>query len=143
MARPNGWTRRSSHLRKKLKSKIPVGGAPIAKRGTESPDARIRRAKAILKILRQLYPDANCALDRKSALELLVATVLSAQFTDDRVNKVTPEVFNATSPPRFRKRQARGVEQLIKSTGFFRNKTKNLIGGGKIVERYGGEFHPR
>ncbi|HKQ50045.1 MAG TPA: endonuclease III [Phycisphaerae bacterium] len=107
----------------------------------ESPDNRIRRAKSILKLLHELYPDAECALDRKSALELLVATVLSAQCTDVRVNMVTPEVFKLYKTARdFANAKPAELEQLIKSTGFFRNKTKSLIGAGKtIVERFGGE----
>jgi endonuclease-3 len=125
------------------KKKIPRKIAGIAKKKAfrESPEERSRRARTILKILHRLYPTADCALDRASALELLVATVLSAQCTDDRVNKVTPEVFKLYKTARdFANAKPAELEQLIRSTGFFRNKTKSLIGAGKsIVERYGGE----
>lgn len=126
---------------KKARRKTPAKDASKGKKHRESADARTRRAKAILKILHKLYPDADCALDRKSALELLVATVLSAQCTDVRVNMVTPNVFRKYKTARdLAKAKPEELEGLIKSTGFYRNKTKSLIGAGKtIIERFGGE----
>lgn len=115
--------------------------SPGRSKGKESPDTRARRAKSILKILHKLYPDADCALDRKSALELLVATVLSAQCTDVRVNMVMPNVFRKyKSAADFAMAKVEELEGLIKSTGFFRNKTKSLIGAGKVItERFSGK----
>ena len=126
---------------KKVVRKSTAKPAKAPKGFRESPEDRARRAKMILKLLHGLYPKADCALDRTSALELLVATVLSAQCTDDRVNKVTPEVFKLYKTARdFANAKPAELEQLIRSTGFFRNKTKSLIGAGKtIVDRYGGE----
>jgi endonuclease-3 len=87
------------------------------------------------------YPDAHCALDHRNAYELLVATILSAQCTDARVNIVTPALF-ARFPTAHDLAEAdrEEVEQLIKSTGFFRNKAKSLLGMAQaLVERHGGE----
>jgi endonuclease-3 len=99
------------------------------------------QAKQVLKGLRTLYPDPKCALTHQNAFELLVATILSAQCTDARVNMVTPGLFQkypdahalATAQPV-------DVEAIIRSTGFFRAKTKNLIAMAKgLVEGYAGE----
>jgi endonuclease-3 len=97
---------------------------------SRKPDAAPRaRARTILARLLRAYPDAHCALDFRDAYELLVATILSAQCTDVRVNMVTPSVFARypDAPALAGARQA-DVEALIKSTGFFRNKAKSLIG---------------
>ena len=101
------------------------------------------RAHAALVLERLLarYPDAHCALDFTNAFELLCATILSAQCTDKRVNIVTPTLF-AKYPDARALAAARqeDVEELIKSTGFFRNKAKSLIGmATAVVERHGGE----
>jgi endonuclease-3 len=91
--------------------------------------------------LRQLYPDAHVELDYTTPLELLIATILSAQCTDKRVNMVTPLVFR-TFPTAQSLADADPVvlEDMIRSTGFFRNKTKSLIALGKaLVERHNGE----
>lgn len=122
-------------MKKKSPSKAPIPG-----KKKEAPDARSRRAKTILKLLHQMYPQADCALERKSALELLVATVLSAQCTDDRVNKVTPELFRRyKSAIDFAKAKTDELETMIRSTGFFRNKTKSLIGAGRVIaEKFAG-----
>ncbi len=97
-------------------------------------------ADAIGKELARLYPRAYCALEHQNAFELVIATVLSAQCTDERVNMVTPVLFK-----RFATAEALGnasqedVETIIKSTGFFRNKAKNIIAASKrITEVYGG-----
>ncbi len=126
---------------KKAAKKKASSKASTQRRCNESPDARAKRARAILKILHQLYPDAECALDRKSALELLVATVLSAQCTDVRVNMVTPIVFRKYKTARdFAKARPEELEEIIKSTGFYRNKTKSLIGAGRVIdEKFGGK----
>jgi endonuclease-3 len=100
-----------------------------------------RRVVEIVKRLRKAYPAAKCALDFKSPLELLIATILSAQCTDVRVNMVTPVLFKKyptaealASAPR------KDIERIIQSTGFFRNKAKSIQDCcRKIVDEYGGE----
>ena len=87
-----------------------------------------------------LYPDAHCELDFKSPFELLVATILSAQCTDKRVNMVTPVLFSRyPSAAELARARQEDVEEIIKSTGFFRNKAKSIIGmAGAVVDRHGG-----
>ena len=111
----------------------------------ESPVARTRRARRIDRVLAETYPDAHCELDFTTPLELLVATILSAQCTDARVNMVTPKVF-ATYPTaaHYAAADRDQLETMIQSTGFFRAKTNSLIGLGQaLVERYGGEVPGR
>jgi endonuclease-3 len=111
----------------------------------ESPLARTRRARRINRILRQTYPDAHCELDFTNPLELLVATILSAQCTDARVNMVTPAVFGkyATAADYAGADRAE-LEAMIQPTGFFRAKTNSLINLGQaLVERYDGEVPGR
>lgn len=99
------------------------------------------RVKAIMKGLDQLYPDARCSLDFQNPLQLLVATILSAQCTDERVNQVTPALF-ARYPQAIDYAQADPEElmELIRSTGFFRNKAKSIQGMARaLVERHGGQ----
>jgi endonuclease-3 len=102
---------------------------------------RLRKAERVAAGLHQLYPDAHCELDYRNALELLVATILSAQSTDKRVNLVTASLFDKYRTARdYAEADPATLEREIHSTGFFRNKTKSLIGMGKgLVERYGGE----
>lgn len=111
--------------------------AAKAKYNPVSPD----RVSEILKRLDQLYPGVTCALTHRNAWELLVATILSAQSTDVRVNMVTPEIFKKY--PTVQDFAALKPEQLepdIRSTGFFRNKSKSVIGAAKkIVSDFGGE----
>ena len=104
-----------------------------------SPEEK-KRVRQLIRILRKEYPDARCSLDHSNALELLVATILSAQCTDERVNMVTAELFRkyrswedyASAPPA-------ELERDIHSTGFFRNKAKAIQGACRqIGERYGG-----
>ncbi len=87
------------------------------------------------------YPGADCALDHRNPYELLTATILSAQCTDERVNMVTPALFETYPTPEDLAHAAPGdVEELVHSTGFYRNKTKNLIGMATgVVDRFGGE----
>ncbi|HLQ69139.1 MAG TPA: endonuclease III [Gemmatimonadales bacterium] len=102
---------------------------------------RKARAKKIIARLKREYPDATCALHHKSALELVVATILSAQCTDARVNMVTPHLFaKYRTAADYAAADPRVLEQEIQSTGFFRNKTKSIIGMAQaLVERHGGE----
>ncbi|HEX2251305.1 MAG TPA: endonuclease III [Gemmatimonadales bacterium] len=99
------------------------------------------RPSALLETLKELYPDAKCALHHRNAYELLCATILSAQCTDARVNLVTPELFSRyPSPFELANADPAELEEIIRSTGFFRNKTRSLIGMAQaIVERHGGE----
>lgn len=99
------------------------------------------RVRAIVRRLGKAYPDAKCALHHSNPFELLVATILSAQCTDERVNKVTPELFRKHPTPRdFAALRQEVLETEIRSTGFFRNKTKSILGSAKkIVQDYGGQ----
>lgn len=107
----------------------------------ESAAARKKRARRLIRGLRELYPEADCALHHESALQLLVATVLSAQCTDERVNKVTPALFARYDDARaYADADPDELEELIRTTGFFRNKTRSILGLGRaLVERHGGE----
>jgi endonuclease-3 len=99
------------------------------------------RIAAILKALDEAYPNAECALHHTSPWELLVATILSAQCTDVRVNMVTPELFKRfPTPAAMAKASLPELETLIRSTGFFRNKAKSIKGAAqKIVSDFGGK----
>jgi len=112
------------------------------KRGArETAAARATRAERILAGLKRAYPDAHCALEHADAWQLLVATILSAQCTDVRVNMVTPALFQAYPDPAAMARARQSdVETIIKSTGFFRNKAKNLIAMAQaLVAQHGGQ----
>jgi len=102
---------------------------------------RKKRMSAILPILKRTYPDAKCSLDFRTPLELLVATILSAQSTDVRVNLVTKDLFKKyRSPQDYAKAPPEQLEQDIHSTGFYRNKTKSLKGmAAALIERHGGK----
>lgn len=91
--------------------------------------------------LEEIYPQAETALVHHNPYELLVATILSAQCTDERVNKVTPELFAvAPTPAELHALDAEKMQEIIRSTGFYRNKTKSLKGAAAaMVERFGGE----
>jgi endonuclease-3 len=102
---------------------------------------RKARARKIIARLKREYPDATCALQHGTALELVVATILSAQCTDARVNMVTPHLFaKYRTAADYAAADPRVLEKEIQSTGFFRNKTKSIIGMAQaLVERHGGE----
>ena len=108
--------------------------------GRETADARRTRARKIVSRLTRAYPDVTCALHHTSALELVVATILSAQCTDARVNMVTPALFaKYPTATHYAAADPRVLEREIQSTGFFRNKTKSIIGMAQaLVERHGG-----
>lgn len=108
--------------------------------GRESKVAKAERARTILGRLKKEYPDARCALDHGDAYQLLVATILSAQCTDARVNLVTPALFARYPTAQvLAAADPAEVEELIRSTGFFRNKTKSLIGMARaLVAGHGG-----
>jgi endonuclease-3 len=95
------------------------------------PAARLNR---IIGGLEKLYPDAHCELDFETPFQLLVATILSAQCTDKRVNMVTPELFRRfPDAAAMSQAKPKEIESLIKSTGFFRNKTKNILGAARVL----------
>lgn len=103
--------------------------------------AKPKRVKAILQGLDKAYPDATCALKHTNAFQLLIATILSAQCTDERVNMVTPELFRKYPDAKaFAYANPAEIEKEIRPTGFFRNKTKSIMGASKrIVEDFRGE----
>ncbi len=107
----------------------------------ESKEAKISRLGRIIAALKQSYPDAHCELNFSNPLELLIATILSAQCTDKRVNLVTPGLFKKyPSAAAYADAPVSELQQAIKSTGFFRNKTRSLQTCCRaIVERHGGQ----
>ncbi|MDQ7991370.1 MAG: endonuclease III [Propionicimonas sp.] len=107
----------------------------------ESRLALVRRARAINRVLAEVYPEAHCELDFTTPLQLLVATILSAQSTDRRVNTVTPELFRRYPDAAALAAADRAeLEDLIRPTGFFRAKTESLIRLGTVLESdFGGE----
>lgn len=122
------------------KKAVPRKAAAKAGKNGYNPVAP-ERVREILKRLDQRYPAVTCALHHKSAWELLVATILSAQCTDVRVNMVTPELFRKYPTPRdFAALRPEQLEPDIRSTGFFRNKSKSLVGAAKgVLEKFGGQ----
>lgn len=107
----------------------------------ETPEQRRARAAEIVARLRQEYPDARCSLDFTTPLELLVATILAAQCTDERVNQVTPALFRKyRTAEDYAQARPEELEQDVKQTGFYRNKAKHIReAAALIVERHGGE----
>src|SRR5712691_7578747 len=107
----------------------------------ESLDAKKARGRKILGLLERAYPDAKIALDFTTPLELLVATILSAQCTDERVNMVTPALFRTyRSAADYAHAKPETLEKAIHSTGFFRAKARSIVGMARaLVERHGGE----
>src|SRR5678816_3602604 len=111
----------------------------MAKR--ESLDELKARTREVIRRLKRAYPGAKCSLNHSNPFELLVATILSAQCTDERVNIVTADLFRKYRKPEdYLKVPPRELEKDIQSTGFFRNKTKSIQGTAKLLtEQYGGE----
>jgi len=139
-------------VRTTAKAKSPVGAKARAIAATEPVAAKKRAGKtlkpldpariaAILDALRKTYPGVVCALNHKSAWELTVATILSAQCTDVRVNLVTPALFKAFPTPKaMAAASLPELEELIRTTGFFRNKAKSIQGAARVVtEEFGGK----
>jgi endonuclease-3 len=126
-----------------LKPKPALNAA--AKRPAQRRKKRGKELRAhaleILARLKQEYPDAHCELDFETPLQLLIATILSAQCTDKRVNMVTPELFSTFPDAKsLAAADPEKLESLIKSTGFFRNKTKSLLGmSAAVMERHNGQ----
>ena len=116
-------------------------GRPTPAPRRESAAARAARAEALARRLEAAYPDAHCSLDFASPFQLVIATILSAQCTDKRVNMVTPELFRRwPDPAALAAAAARDLEAVIRSTGFFRAKAKSILGCARgLVDRHGGE----
>jgi endonuclease-3 len=107
----------------------------------KAPNLLRKVARGIARKLAQLYPNAHCALHYSNPLQLLIATILSAQCTDERVNRVTPDLFaRYTDAYAFAAADQAELEKMIQSTGFFRNKAKNIIACCRqLVELHAGE----
>ena len=118
----------------------PRAGGPAVNVARETIAARRARARAIAGGLARAYPDAWCALHHESPWQLVVATILSAQCTDEMVNRVTPALFAAyPTPAALAGAPAARVEELIKRTGFFRQKTKSILATARgVTEEHGG-----
>src|SRR6201998_1998139 len=124
-------------LTKKASAKRPAAKRTAGAAAGTDP----KRGTAILAGLDAAYPDATCELNYSNAFQLLIATILSAQCTDVRVNQVTAELFKKYSKPEdFAYASPTELEKEIRPTGFFRNKTKSIMGASKgLIERFGGE----
>src|SRR5947209_20486742 len=107
----------------------------------EDKSERKKRTEAIIQLLKRAHPDAHCALNHSNPFELLIATILSAQCTDERVNIVTADLFRKYRQPEdYLKVPAAELQQDIRTTGFFRNKTKSIQGACKMLfEEFDGE----
>lgn len=116
-------------------------GTHPAGKGAETRRGMVRRARRVNRTLAVAYPDAHCELDFRDPYELTVATILSAQCTDVRVNMVTPRLFAAfPDPVALAGADVAVVEEIIRSTGFYRAKAANIIGFAQgVVERFDGE----
>ncbi len=123
--------------------KLAAGGSKAAKKrgGKAAKPLAPKRVAAILDILRKTYPGVVCALNHRNAWELTIATILSAQCTDVRVNLVTPALFKAFPTPKaMAAASLPELEELIRTTGFFRNKAKSIKGAaGVVVAEFGGK----
>ena len=108
---------------------------------TLTQTANRERALVVYDILRTTYPDAECSLDHRTPLQLMVSTILSAQCTDERVNKVTKKLFREfPTVHEYAKRPRKDLEKIIQSCGFYRQKAKNIASACKrIIEKHGGE----
>jgi endonuclease-3 len=135
-AKPKAKLNRAKEIAKKPKPTKTAAKKPTGAKGTAA-----KRVAAILQKLDEAYPNATCELNHNNAFQLLIATILSAQCTDVRVNEVTKELFQKyKSPQDFAVANPAELEQEIRPTGFFRNKTKSIMGASKaIVEKYRGE----
>ena len=127
--------------RKPARGKASAAPSQAKPRPIGSPADVKRRAGQVVRVLKKEYPEVHCALVHSSPFELLVATILSAQCTDARVNIVTPPLFKKyPDPAAFAAAPLPAIEKAIQSTGFFRNKAKNIKAASTaIVDDYGGE----
>jgi len=118
------------------------GRPPVRDFADETPEERRERASRIFELLAREYPEATVALRHGNPYELAVATILSAQTTDERVNEVTPELFRRyPSVEDLAEAEEEEVQEIIRSTGFFRNKAKNIVGMARgVVEEHDSEI---
>jgi len=133
-------TKKKAKPAKKKTVKKPSHGKPAAKKATGA-GTDPKRVAAILAKLDEAYPAATCELKHDNAFQLLISTILSAQCTDVRVNQVTQELYKKYKTPEdFAYANPSELEKEIRPTGFFRNKTKSIIGASKgIIEKFGGQ----
>jgi endonuclease-3 len=112
------------------------------KSGTKAEEALKKKALKVARILEKMYPDAECELNFKTPLQLLIATILSAQCTDVKVNQVTPELFKKyKSVKAFAEAKEKDIENIIKSLGLFRNKAKNIVAcAGELKNNFSGKI---
>lgn len=115
--------------------------APKVNKRPKSQEAKKKLAAEIIALLKKYYPTTECALHHKNVFELMIATILSAQCTDVRVNTVTPKLFEKFSGPKsFAKARAEQIEEVIRPTGFYKNKAKNIKACAQsLVDNYNGE----
>jgi endonuclease-3 len=140
-------TTRAAGSKKSAANKTPARPAKLAETKLDPPSPRPRRDLApariadLLERLARAYPNAECALAHRSPWELLVATILSAQCTDARVNLVTPELFRIfPTPAALAEASLPALEEIIRTTGFYHNKAKSISGAAKrITTHFGGE----
>lgn len=127
-----------------IQSRLFLGFSLKGSMAKESKTALKARVQVILELLKRDYPDAHCALDHQTPEQLLIATVLSAQCTDERVNKVTPALFKKFPTMKDMAGAEVGeIEKLIHSTGFYRNKAKNIKAlATTLSEKYDGRVPP-
>ena len=142
--RTSSFTKMDTGLLRQAKAKAPVAagrGRPASSASGKYNPVAPERIQEILKRLDQRYPGVTCALQHRNAWELLVATILSAQCTDVRVNMVTPELFRKyPTPADLAKMRPEQIEPDIRTTGFFRNKAKSIVGAAKAVTaEHGGQ----
>lgn len=150
-SRPKVAARKPVQTARNIKATRPAGAGTtprnkkaVAKKSSKVPASRRApaavRAPEIFARLNRTYPSAHCALDFQNPFQLLVATILSAQCTDKRVNMVTPALFTRyATPEAMSLAKPEELEEMIKSTGFFRNKTRSLLGmSTAVAEQYGG-----
>ncbi len=141
----SGALQRAASVKKASRKKAAVVATGVEKLDPPSPRPRRDLAPAriadLLDRLQKTQPNAECALHHRNAWELLVATILSAQCTDKRVNLVTPELFRAfPTPAVMAAASLPELEELVRTTGFFRAKSKSIQGAGKVItEQFGGE----
>ena len=146
MSKPVGGATYSLPVTRPTPAPAPSGTAVLVKSAKrfagETPIGRKRRARKMAKVLAETHPDAHCELDFSTPLELAVATILSAQSTDKKINEVTPTVFaRYRTAADYASADRSEMEEILRPTGFFRNKTDSLIKLGQaLVERYDGEL---
>jgi endonuclease-3 len=144
MKKQKAWTKRSvpkTAKRKSASRKTAAQGSSSRAAQAKGAGTNPQRVRAILQKLDEAYPDVTCALEHENPFQLLISTILSAQCTDVRVNQVAKRLYVRYSAPKdFAYADPKNLEEDIRPTGFFRNKTKSIMGASKkIVEEFGGE----